>query len=58
MRKYNFIQNIDINNSIVEAELNKHDKWVSNTKIQGTPTILVNGYSLPANYLIEDLIFQ
>lgn len=39
----------------VKDEFEKHQKWKSQTKLEATPTILVNGYKLPDNYQIEDL---
>ena len=46
---------IDISDSAIEAEFQKHESWKAKTQIRATPTILVNGYQLPANYKIEDL---
>lgn len=40
----------------VEAEVNKHNNWVKHNNIYGTPTILINGYELPYNYRINDII--
>lgn len=39
----------------VQQELDKHKNWKSITKLELTPTILINGYKLPENYQIEDL---
>ena len=47
----------DLNNEQVERELESHNRWKSMTKLQTTPTILVNGHLLPQNYQIEDLKF-
>lgn len=44
-----------IHNEKVEEELNKHKEWRKRTKLMATPTILVNGFELPAEYEIEDL---
>lgn len=41
----------------VKKEFEKHQKWKSQTGLEATPTILVNGYKLPGNYQIEDLRF-
>ena len=40
-----------------EVEIQKHNKWKEASQIRATPTVLVNGYALPANYKIEDLKF-
>jgi protein-disulfide isomerase/uncharacterized membrane protein len=47
--------NLDIDNSQVEIEFQKHEVWKEKTQLRATPTILVNGYKLPDNYKIEDL---
>jgi uncharacterized membrane protein len=39
----------------VEKELNRHKEWRKRTNLIATPTILVNGFELPAEYEIEDL---
>ena len=51
--KYNF--NPDTINEEVKKEFIIHNEWKETTKLHATPTILVNGYKLPANYKIEDL---
>lgn len=50
-RKYS----AQIHNEKVEEELTKHKEWRQRTKLMATPTILVNGFELPAEYEIEDL---
>jgi hypothetical protein len=47
----------DIENiaSEIEEEVIRHDNWLGRTKINETPTILVNGYRLPDIYNFEDL---
>lgn len=45
----------NIKENDVEEESKKHKDWKADTKLQATPTILVNGYLLPKNYKIEDL---
>jgi len=47
--------NLDIEDTQVEIEFQKHEAWREKTKLRATPTILVNGYKLPDNYKIEDL---
>ena len=53
-----FIQSYGINIETVEVndEWQKHRKWVKESGLSSTPTILVNGYELPEDYSIEDLI--
>ena len=48
---------VNINENNVTEQFNKHQQWKDETKLQATPTILVNGYKLPDNYKIEDLKF-
>lgn len=49
--------NINLDADDVVAEQKKHEDWCDNNKISSTPTILVNGYRLPDNYRIDDLIY-
>ncbi|GHU80166.1 hypothetical protein FACS1894145_5970 [Bacteroidia bacterium] len=44
-----------MNNPGIEAEFEKHKAWLKQARINGTPTVLVNGYQLPDNYQIENL---
>jgi len=46
---------LNIEDSQVESEFQKHEAWKEKTQLRATPTILVNGYKLPDNYKIEDL---
>ncbi len=46
---------VNINNSSVIEEFNRHKVWVKTSQMRATPTLLVNGYKLPENYMIEDL---
>jgi hypothetical protein len=52
-RKYGFSKT----NTQIEQEFAEHNKWIKETKFEGTPTILVNGYMLPKAYSLEDLIY-
>lgn len=36
--------------------LSKHTEWKISNKLSATPTVLVNGYLLPQEYSVEDLI--
>jgi hypothetical protein len=39
----------------IKSEIVLHDNWIDRTKLDETPTILVNGYKLPDIYNFEDL---
>ena len=47
--------NLDIETPQVEAEFQRHETWRKESRIRGTPTVLVNGYQLPERYKIEDI---
>lgn len=54
--KENFFKSYDI--SITQEILDEgelHNKWKLKNNLMSTPTILINGYKLPNNYMIEDL---
>ena len=55
LHKYKYKYNI--NNPSVESEIHKHNEWRQEVDIHATPTILINGYELPENYKIEDLVY-
>lgn len=59
LKKEDFFERFrfDLYTDNVKAEFENHQKWKSETKLEATPTILVNGYKLPGNYQIEDLRF-
>jgi protein-disulfide isomerase/uncharacterized membrane protein len=40
----------------VEKSVNDHNNWFETSDVQGTPTFFMNGYQLPRQYRIEDLI--
>lgn len=42
----------------VEVEFARHEAWKQQTQLRSTPTILINGYVLPENYKIEDLLMM
>ena len=48
---------LDMENPKIEIEFRKHEAWKEKTQLRATPTILVNGYQLPGNYKIEDLVY-
>ncbi|MDR2955238.1 MAG: hypothetical protein LBV43_09175 [Prevotella sp.] len=47
--------NIDADS--IKLEIDNHKQWKNQTDIAGTPTILFNGYELPYQYSIEDIIY-
>jgi thiol-disulfide isomerase/thioredoxin len=51
--KYGF----DMTSEEVVAEQERHVAWCDANKISATPTVLVNGYRLPDNYAVDDLLF-
>jgi uncharacterized membrane protein/thiol-disulfide isomerase/thioredoxin len=38
-------------------EFGKHERWHKESGFNATPTLLVNGYKLPKNYKVEDLVY-
>lgn len=52
-----FIQQtpVDIHSSETDSEMTRNKKWLERTGFTATPTILVNGYTLPEGYEIEDV---
>lgn len=56
--KDSFMKNyptINLDSNAVGTEFIHHSIWKKTTKLQTTPTILVNGIKLPDNYKVEDL---
>lgn len=41
----------------VEKEFVNHNKWKERAGLTATPTILINGYVLPRDYHIEDIVY-
>lgn len=41
----------------VLSEMQKHKKWKTQTGYSSTPTIIVNGYEIPKDYELEDIVF-
>lgn len=39
----------------VDGLIDKHNAWIMDAQIQGTPTIFINGRQLPKMYAVEDL---
>lgn len=48
---------LDLTSISVQNEFYKHNRWRKEVGISETPTILVNGYKLPSDYTVEDLIY-
>ena len=48
---------LDMANPKIEIEFQKHKIWREKSQLQGTPTVLVNGFHLPESYKVEDLIY-
>ncbi|OPZ26831.1 MAG: Peptidase C39 family protein [Bacteroidetes bacterium ADurb.BinA174] len=48
---------VNIKDVAVVDEFNRHKEWIKTSQLRATPTILVNGFKLPDNYQIEDLIY-
>ena len=47
---------LDLNDKDITTEYEAHREWGMSSGINSTPTILVNGYLLPPDYQIEDLV--
>lgn len=45
-----------INDDSIKEEIQRHNMWKDKYKLSATPTILVNGYLLPKQYKIIDLL--
>ena len=52
MKKYK----VNLNTNEVNLELEKHNLWKLRNNLNKTPLILLNGYLLPENYEIEDIV--
>ncbi|WP_303207725.1 vitamin K epoxide reductase family protein [Bacteroides oleiciplenus] len=56
--KENFFKSYGISiaqEALDEAE--RHNEWKLKNNLMSTPTVLINGYKLPNNYMIEDLVY-
>ena len=49
--------NLDLSSENVTKEFERHELWRNSTKLDTTPTILVNGHRLPYGYKVEDILF-
>lgn len=45
----------DLQTEAVEAQFKKQKEWVKDNNIDATPLVLVDGYTMPDNYSVEDL---
>lgn len=48
---------MDINRQNVESEYARHTDWKLKNNLNATPIVLVNGYKLPEQYKIEDIVY-
>ncbi len=48
--------NLEMDFPEAEKEFEKHKIWKFKNELFSTPTILINGYELPAEYTIEDIL--
>ena len=55
--KENFFKQYNFKHTELSEEHKKHNKWKTDTRLSATPTILINGREIPANYNIEDLVY-
>lgn len=53
-----FSKEIDANNTVVAEEFERHEKWREMTGFSATPTLLLNGKTLPSIYNVEDITFM
>lgn len=55
-----FFNGLDIREKATEAavatEKHRHDAWVARSGLSSTPTILLDGYKLPGDYSVEDIV--
>ena len=49
-------KNVDIAEAEVIEEWKRQREWVLNSKVKGTPTIIVNNRALPEDYTLEDVM--
>lgn len=50
--------NLDAKTCDVISEFNKHDKWRSDDRLFGTPTVIYNGHEIIMPYSVEDYAFM
>lgn len=48
---------LDYDSEQVLMEEKKHKEWKNKTGLLATPTVIINGYELPEDYTLEDIIF-
>lgn len=53
-----FPKEIDASNQLVAEEFERHEKWIETTGFSATPTLLLNGKTLPSIYNVEDIAFM
>lgn len=47
--------NLDMDSDDIELEFQRHEQWRISTKLNATPTVLVDGYKIPYGYSIEEM---
>ena len=59
MKKYSVNREIfvDFDDESLLAEFTLHENWKKMTGLRATPTVLINGYKLPDNMRLEDIIY-
>lgn len=59
-KETDFFNGLDIREkteeAAVAAEMQRHDAWVARSGLTSTPTILLDGYKLPGDYSVEDIV--
>lgn len=48
---------LNIDHEEVLSEISNHKHWEGLKSVQGTPAVFINGYRLPPQYQIEDIIY-
>lgn len=46
---------LDMDSDDIEGEFQRHEEWRKTTGLNATPTVLVNSYRMPYDYIIEDV---
>lgn len=48
----------DLHDDSVDGEISQHNSWKLKNNLAATPTILVNGYFMPKEFKLEDLVYM
>ncbi|WP_223580100.1 thioredoxin domain-containing protein [Sphingobacterium sp. GVS05A] len=54
---YSQFSSIDLSSTTVRNEFDKHKQWTEEMAVEVTPTILINGYKIPINWSVNDLLY-